>query len=321
VEREELIDMKIFLTGATGFLGSSLVAVLSRDTQISEIVCLVRNREKVDRLSLDESFAGKISFIYSDILDDQLDLTGIDLIIHAAAVTGVQYCQSNPELAKRVNAEGTKNLVDKARGFKVPYFIYISSLGVYGEQPKPPFTEDMTPHPGNIYALTKYAGERHVAGLSGDGLHYIILRFSRLYGAGLFRNEEQLPHKFARICREGGALPVCEGRQIMDFVNIADACRLIKTVINNCQKDIWDEIYNGGGNEPMRAAELAEMFLRASRRLGLITGGINILPLLPDEAANASRCLNIAKARKRLGWEPAVAMEQGIIQLLREDGI
>ena len=153
---------KVVLTGAGGQLGSDIVLAAQDRADI--------DLHPFDRASLDVSTeAGMLA----------IDECGPDVIIHAAAYTAVDACESNVETATAVNDVGTSRVARLAAeiGARV---IYVSTDYVFDGTKDGPYVEEDEPNPQSVYGATKLAGERHVAELGGAGL---IVRTSWVCGA------------------------------------------------------------------------------------------------------------------------------------------
>ncbi len=154
--------MKILLTGAGGQLGIDIVSAASRLDTI--------DLTAFTRAELDVTDAGAVQAAFAKVLPG--------VVIHGAAYTAVDDCESNSERAFRVNGEGTGNVVSAARegGARV---IYISTDYVFDGTKSEPYTEDDVPNPKSVYGASKLVGEEHVSGLGADGL---IVRTSWVCG-------------------------------------------------------------------------------------------------------------------------------------------
>ncbi len=156
---------KILVTGAAGMLGSDLCAELSR-------------AHNVTGLDISESAA----FIRCDITDKEKVVKVIlsrkpDMIIHAAAWTDVDGCEREPDKARRVNEEGTRNVARAAKLLDAT-LIYISTDFVFDGSGRTPYTEKDAPNPQNVYSESKLRGEL----IAGELDRYVIIRSGWLYG-------------------------------------------------------------------------------------------------------------------------------------------
>src|ERR1700736_3728227 len=149
---------KYLVTGAAGFIGSSLVrALLERGDEVRGIDNFATGRR--------ENLTGmlnQIDFREADILD--LDAmhkacAGVDYVMHQAAIPSVPKSVLDPLGSNRANVDGTLNVLVAARDAKVKRVVYAASSSAYGETPTLPKTENMQPHPISPYGVTKYVGE------------------------------------------------------------------------------------------------------------------------------------------------------------------
>lgn len=178
---ETSMTNKILITGASGFIGSFIVEeALNRGMEVWAAV-----RRTSSRRYLTDS---RIHFIELDFgseaaLKKQLGGHAFDYIVHAAGVTK---CIDKADF-HRVNAEGTRHLVDALLELHMPIkrFVYLSSLSVFGaiheKQPYADITEHDFPHPNTAYGLSKLEAERYLDSIGND-FPYIILRPSGVYG-------------------------------------------------------------------------------------------------------------------------------------------
>lgn len=158
--------MKIFLTGATGLLGSDLRKIFEHYYELIPISskgrnnclrCDLRSEEQVHNLIKEEKPS---------------------IILHCAAVTNVDLCEQNPKLAHESNVIATKNLVTAVMNENV-LFIYLSTDYVFNGEKSSPYNEFDSPDPINVYGITKLGGENYVTYFLKD---YYIVRTGALFG-------------------------------------------------------------------------------------------------------------------------------------------
>lgn len=168
--------MRIFLTGGTGFIGSHVADKL--DDQGYEVVALVRESSDVEHLeSLDvDTVVGSLG--RAEALESVLE--GIDAVIHIAGITG----GGDPEWMYRINADGTRDLVDRVaeRAGENTRFVYLSSVSAQGPASGPnPRPQDLPPKPVSHYGRSKLDGEGAVLA-HRDRLNVTIIRPPVVYG-------------------------------------------------------------------------------------------------------------------------------------------
>ncbi|TFF93282.1 MAG: NAD(P)-dependent oxidoreductase [Promethearchaeota archaeon] len=169
---------KILLTGAFGNVGQrTLKELLKREYQVTCFELKNENNQELKEKLLEN---GEFKTIWGNITDKNdvnKAIKGKDYIIHLAAIIP-PLSESNPELAEKVNVEGTRNLVDAAKELPVsPRFILASSIAVFGPTMhlEPPVTLDYPLNPSNTYSNTKVKAEKIVR---ESGLSWLILRLS-----------------------------------------------------------------------------------------------------------------------------------------------
>lgn len=165
IKEEELdpkVKRRILVVGAKGMLGRDLMRVL-----------LASPEEEVIGWDLEELDIQK----KEDTLP-KIEKLQPHLLIHLAAYTDVDACESDQEKAFSVNAEGTKHLALAALkcGAKM---VYLSTDYVFDGNKKEPYLETDTPHPLNVYGHSKWRGEQYVQELMKD---FLIIRTQWLYG-------------------------------------------------------------------------------------------------------------------------------------------
>ncbi|GFP27182.1 dTDP-4-dehydrorhamnose reductase [Candidatus Hakubella thermalkaliphila] len=150
--------MKILITGSAGQLGKELLRILPERHQV---IGYGRDMDVTD---------------YAQVVAKVADARP-DLIIHCAALTNVDFCETNPEVNYRVNTLGTENVALAAQKLQAS-LVYISTDYVFDGEKGSPYLEYDLPRPLNHYGLAKLAGERIIQSLLD---HYFIVRTSWLY--------------------------------------------------------------------------------------------------------------------------------------------
>jgi len=171
--KSEKRKKKIFLTGGSGLLGTRLIELLARRYTIASFD---RNGVPDSIKTLCQEFTGDLTK-KEDVAQAVLSFKP-EIIIHAAAMTDVDGCEENKDLAYQVNVEGTKNIVDEAVRLSC-HLIYISTDFVFDGK-KGSYSENDTPNPVDYYGQTKYEGEGVVSKAKTQSL---IIRIAYPYRA------------------------------------------------------------------------------------------------------------------------------------------
>lgn len=304
---------KILVTGAAGFIGSHLVDRLLASGKY-EVAALDNFDDFYDparkRANIAPHLAHSSYHLIEADLRDEISLRKIfssirlDSIIHLAARAGVRPSLEQAPLYAEVNIKGTLNLLELARRYNVPRFIFGSSSSVYGPAATPPFREDAPLAPISPYAATKAAGELLAHTYSHlYGLRVVCLRFFTVYGA---RQRPDLAiHKFARLIRDGRPIPVYgDGTSERDYTYIDDIIDGIMAALDYNATPF--EIINLGESQTITLNALIALIEEALNRRATIER----LPAQPGDLPRTHA--DIAKARRLLGYNPQTPVEAGI---------
>ena len=177
--------MKIVVTGATGFIGSSLASyLLSCGHEILKF-----SRRDLFRKDLQ---VGAIDYTNIPLLEKQL--IGVDVIVHLAGIAHQTENKLSFDNYIRANVDTTTSLATAAKTVGVKRIIFVSSIGVNGNDTngRGPFSEEDEPRPTNFYSLSKLMAEKSIADvLKNSQTEFVILRPPIIYGAncpGNFRS-------------------------------------------------------------------------------------------------------------------------------------
>jgi UDP-glucuronate 4-epimerase len=305
--------MNCLVTGGAGFIGSHVCerlltaghAVWAFDDLNNFYDPAVKERNLASLRALGKSF----TFVRGDLTDrasvDALfDGVKLDQIIHLAARAGVRPSLMEPALYQRVNVEGTVNVLEAARHRGVKKVTIASSSSVYGVNARIPFAEE-----DPIFsAISPYAASKLACEALGHVYHHVygfdiaMLRFFTVYGP---RQRPDLAiHKFAQLITAGKPIPVFgDGSTARDYTYVSDT---VDGVIACTQREFGFEIFNLGESQTVKLHRLIELLEQALGKKAVI----DRQPLQPGDVPITFA--NIDKARKKLGYNPCVKIEEGI---------
>jgi len=214
---------KILVTGGAGFIGRHLAEFLLKNNQV-----LV-----YDNLSssLDENTIALVKkgvkFLKGDILDfDALYgfSKNVDIIIHLAAISDVYESVINPEITKRINVDGTANVLQCCIKNNIKKIIFASSAAVYGDSKEIPMNETCTTNPQSPYGQSKLDAEKIIVKTCKEnGIDHIIFRMFNVYGKEQNNNYAGVITKFLKNIRDNKPIVIYgDGEQTRDFVSIND---------------------------------------------------------------------------------------------------
>ncbi|WP_194409719.1 NAD-dependent epimerase/dehydratase family protein [Microbacterium cremeum] len=310
----DLEGTRVLVTGGAGTIGSTLVDQLlaAGVAHIDVVDNLVRGR----RANLDDALAtGRVELVVGDIRDARLldDVTAEkDLVFHQAAIRITQ-CAEQPRLALEVLVDGTFNVVEAAARHRVKKLIAASSASVYGMAEEFPTTErHHHENDDTLYGAAKTFNEGLIRSFRAmRGMDYVLLRYFNVYGPrmdvhGLYT--EVLVRWMERIADGRPPLIFGDGTQTMDFVCVPDIAR---ANVLAARSDVVEGTYNIASGVETSLLELAERLLRAmGSDLGVEHG--------PERAVNgvARRLADTSAARRDLGFEATIGIDEGLRQLV-----
>lgn len=306
------------ITGGAGFIGSHLATHLLCEggwdvTVIDDLNDFYSPDIKRANLAAVRE-AGEFRFVEADIrnadtLKAAFDETAFDCIVHLAARAGVRPSLSQPKLYAETNINGTLNLLELARDYEVPQFVFGSSSSVYGINAKIPFSEDDRIHqPISPYAATKAAGELLCHTYSHlFGFRTVCLRFFTVYGA---RQRPDLAiHKFSRLIFEGKTIQVFgDGTTRRDYTYIDDIIQGVRASMDYAGS--MHEVFNLGESETTELTRLIELIENSLDKKAVI----DRQPMQPGDVPVTFA--DISKARNLLNYNPSTKIDQGITKFI-----
>lgn len=312
---QNMQNKRILITGGAGLVGSHIADLLILEG-VSEIVILDNfTRGRWENLTQAKE-NGQLVIIGGDICDRQLlteVMQGIDFVFHQAAIRITQ-CAEEPRLALEVLVDGTFNVLEAAVKAGVSKVIAASSASVYGMAEDFPTTESHHPYNNRtFYGAAKTFNEGLLRSFSEMyGLNYVALRYFNVYGPrmdiyGVYT--EVLIRWMERIAEGQPPLIFGDGKQTMDFVYIEDIAR---ANILAAKADITDEIFNIASGVETSLNDLALCLIKVM--------GADLVPEYGlDRKVNPvqRRLSDTNKAKKLLGFEAQVQLEEGLTRLVK----
>ena len=327
----KLTKMKILITGASGFIGSFIVEEALRrgfDTWAAVRKSSSREWLKDERINFIE-----LNLSTKAQLVEQLKGHAFDYVVHAAGVTK---CLNKADF-RRINTEGTKNLVDALieTGMPLKRLVFVSSLSVFGaikeQQPYEEIRETDVPQPNTEYGRSKLAAEQYLDSL-GSRIPYIILRPTGVYGP-----KEKDYYIMAKSIKQHSDFAVGYRRQDITFVYVEDVVQAIFLALEkgeNGRKYFLSDgqVYQSATFSKLIHEELGrpwwirltvpEWVLRIVTFCGEYTGRMTgKVTALNNDKYNILRQRNwrcdIEPARKVLGYEPKVMLDEGVKRTIK----
>jgi nucleoside-diphosphate-sugar epimerase len=305
---------RILVTGGAGFIGSHIVdKLLSDGFEVTAIDNLSTGR--LENLA-DHQGKKDFHFIKGDIRSLDLvksKLQDVDAVFHEAALVGATCSIENPVVTNEVNVTGTLNLLKACVDSNVKRFIYASSAAVYGKTETLPHHEDLTPQPISPYGVSKLSAENYVkVYYEVYGLQTVCLRYFNVYGP----RQTHGPYSgvitifINRLLGNQPPIIYGDGKQTRDFINIQDVVNT--NMLGLTRKSAVGEVFN-------IATGVTTTVNRVASILQKIIGKTRLKPLYTDPRMGDIRhsYADISKARKVLGYNPKVSLENGLAKLVK----
>ena len=312
------------ITGAAGFIGSNLLEVLLK---LNQKVVGLDNFSTGHQCNLDEVQSivtpaqwQNFSFTRADICnlaECQKACTGVDYVLHQAALGSVPRSVEDPISTNASNVTGFLNMLVAARNAKVKRFVYAASSSTYGDHPGLPKVEDQIGKPLSPYAVTKYVNELYADVFGKNyGQQSIGLRYFNVFGP---RQDPEgayaavIPKWISSMVKGEPVYINGDGETSRDFCYIANVVQANLLAANTQNAEAVNQVYNVavGGRTTLNElySQLKQNLISSSPHLK------DAQPVYREFRAGDVRhsLASIDKARKKLGYEPTQSMGQGVV--------
>jgi nucleoside-diphosphate-sugar epimerase len=299
------------VTGGAGFIGSHLVEELVRRGEPVRVVdsLVTGHRENLS------SVAGRIEFIEGDLADAGVATSaasGIDYVLHQAAIPSVPRSVAEPVFCHRANVDATLNLLVAARDAGVRRLVFAGSSSVYGNIAVLPTREDLPVDPLTPYALQKLMGEQYLKLFTTlYGLETVSTRYFNVFGP---RQDPSSPYSgvisvFIRALLDGRTPTIYgDGEQTRDFTYVAN---VVDGVLRACHAP-------GVAGQVINVATGGRVSLNALfNTLRSLTGAPVVPAYGPARTGDVRHSqADIDRARAMLGYSPSVEFDEGLARTL-----
>jgi len=297
--------VKLLVTGAAGFIGSTYVRQVREEHEVTVL-------DKLTYAGRRENLPEGIELVVGAIEDPAIvreAMEGADAVVNFAAESHVDRSIDDQDAFARTHVIGTGVLLDAARDLGIGRYLQVSTDEVYGSIESGRFSESSPLDPSSPYSATKAAGDLLVsAHFHTHGIEAVICRGSNNYGP------RQYPEKLIPLmvlnALHGDSLPVYgDGRQVRNWLYVEDFCRGIQTVLMSGRPG---EAYNVGGPDECENIEVV------GRVIELTGAEESLVEYVKDRPGHDRRySLGSDKIRDELGWEAQVRFAEGLERTVR----
>lgn len=306
-------DRNVFVTGATGLLGSWLVEELLK--RRANVTCLVRDWVPASRL-VATGCIERTTIVRGDLDDYQvlvraLNEYEVDSVFHLGAQTIVGTATRSALSTFESNIRGTWNLLEACRTCSrlVQRVIVASSDKAYGSHSALPYTED-TPLQGTFpYDVSKSCADLIAFSyFHSYHLPVAITRCGNLYGGGDLNFNRLVPGTIRSALRDEPPVIRSDGQYIRDYFYVRDAVKAyLQLAATLPDTRFTGQAFNFGTETPLSVLDMVRSILR-------LAGSLSLTPRILNEACNEipKQYLDCSKAREMLGWEPSYSLEHGL---------
>ena len=293
--------MRVLVTGGAGFIGSHVVDRLLAAGMAPRIF---------DVRQSEHHATDEVDTVLGDLLDRdalQAAMAGCDAVVHLAAAADVDDVARRPAEAEAVNARGTLNVLEAARGAGVARVVYASTIWVYGSATGTVDEDHTVELPDHLYTATKLAGEMYCRSYAAlYGLDCTVLRFGIPYGPRA-RPAGVIPI-FVRKALAGEPVTIAgEGLQSRRFVYVED---LADGVVRGLGSQAAGRVYNLVGDESVTVRGIADA-------VGGLLGGVEIVHTRARAADFAGAEISGARAGRGARLAPGHVVLRGTAALRR----
>ncbi len=309
-------DRSVFVTGASGLVGSATVAeLISKGASV-----VILQRDWVPDAELVRSGATQhVSIVRGDLssislLERVLGEYEVQTVLHLAAQAIVGVANKNPLSTFESNVRGTWNLLEACRRSPlISEIVVASSDKAYGDQPTLPYTEDMpllARHPYDVSkACTDLIAQSYAMTFS---LPLAISRCGNFYGPGDLNWNRIVPGTIRSVLRGKRPIIRSDGTFLRDYFFVEDGAAAYLTLAENMSANsaLHGHVFNFSTEEPLTVLTLTDRILTLMQS--------NLTPIVKNEATHEilKQHLSAKKAKTLLNWTPKYSLEEGLIKTI-----
>lgn len=304
--------MKIGVTGAAGYIGSRLMKIA------------IESGHEV--IGIDNFYLGQIKEIDGNkIINANIEelekiepiLKDCDVILHLAAISGVEDCKNKPNLAYNTNIVGTQNITWICKKHEIP-LVFVSSMAIFGDLDSFPIKESDNKDPLNLYGLTKLIGMENVRLFSKDNFPSYIFILSNVYGNHWIEENKitknTVINLFLEKAKDNKTLPVYKpGTHARNFIHVKEVAR---TFLKSVKKLVEDKkkarVFNLASDKSYSIIEIAEIIKKTASKFNYKTKVKLVENPRNNETLVKDFSVDISKIKKHLNFNTKITVNSAI---------
>jgi CDP-glucose 4,6-dehydratase len=302
---------RVFVTGATGLVGSWLVKDLLEVE--ATVVALVRDPDPQSEFfrSGDDVRTSIVQGTLEDFstIERALNEHEIDTVMHLAAQPIVSIAHRNPLQTFESNIRGTYHVVEACRRFAIKRVVIASSDKAYGFQTELPYTENMSLLGRQPYEVSKSCADMIAqAYYHAYGLPVAIARCGNIFGGGDLNWSRIIPETIRSALRGVPVVLRSDGSFVRDYIYVKDVARAYMRLAEAIEEPrVVGEAFNFGPSRPLTVAQLVHQILQ-------LMGCVHLEPIVRNTAQGEihSQYLDSTKAQRILDWQPEYDLVRGL---------
>ncbi|MCS7142390.1 MAG: NAD(P)-dependent oxidoreductase [Aigarchaeota archaeon] len=300
--------MNIIISGGGGVLGHHISDELS--LRGHRVVAFgknleARNNALISRVRANVNDLSSLSTLPSDC----------DVMIHAAGVSRVGLCESDPQSCVMTNVVGTLNVAEWClKSPKRPWLVFLSSREVYGNPQRIPVSESEPLRPISIYGASKAMAETLIKSLGSRGLRYIILRLTNIYGSLRDHPGRAIP-SFIGSALRNEPIVIYGGDQVLDFCHLVDFLKAVTKLVEKISTEpesVACETFNVCSGNGHKLIDVARTVIRLADSTSTIT------IKEPNPYDTRSFIGDYSKLRNATGYVPEIDLYSGLKMYVNE---
>lgn len=294
-------EKKVLITGINGFVGSHLARRLK--TLGAKVYGISRSKEDKDIFRINV-------FDFSGV-DKLMKSMKINICYHLAGESLVESGQKDPYNTFKLNIGGALSILESARKNKLEKVIIASTVHVYGDN-KLPYLEEYSPKPSRPYETSKACADLIAQSYAESfNIPVLIPRFANIYGPGDLNFTRLIPRTMKAVL-SGVSPQMWGGKALREYLFIDDAVdgyiELAKIELSSL---IGNRIFNFGSGNKISVKDLIKKIIKLSGR------SLGIEKIDYERRLEIhSQYVSYYKAKKLLGWEPKIMLDEGLKRTL-----